>query len=419
MNICEAPVEAPPVIATAERGPWAVRLLWLGAACSVVGMAIFTPFGCDSKDYLKAIGHYTAYINRQEGLSLPYSPLFTIPVAGLARLLPLWLTVAMFTVAYFSGWLTQLWVGMQFATREERKFLCYVAPVIAFFPGLLVSDVIVAGNMAYILYGLVLGAAAWGWKRERWFWFYLAVLIAACVKIHLLTLLAIPLLCGRRQWIRTVATGATGLSLYALQSRIWPQAFHVYVDTLKQMSQSKRDFGCGLAGNLARVLQNLGVPHQVPCILLYVTSASALFLLLLWMSRLYHEKRICFESWAPVMLLGVVLLNPRIQSYDVAAVSLPMALVVWRALRGDGQDSRRTVLIGAAIGWLALNILVEFNEDWVTVVPQAWKYIEMFLMLGVFAFGVRGLLREAGASQNSKVLCCLPVLHEAVLQGVE
>ena len=58
--------------------------------------------------------------------------------------------VAVFGVAYFSGWLLQVWVGMQCATPDERRILRYAAPIMAFFPGLLISDVIVSGNLAYI-----------------------------------------------------------------------------------------------------------------------------------------------------------------------------------------------------------------------------------------------------------------------------
>jgi hypothetical protein len=383
-------------LAAADRGRWIAALLWLGAACAVIGMAIFLPFGWDAKDYLSALQQYPAYINGQESSSLAYSPLFMISAVGVAGLLPLWLTMALFGLAYFSGWLVQLWVGMQCATPDERKILRYVAPVIAFFPGLLISDVIASGNLAYILYGLMLGAAVLGWKRGRWNWFYMAVLAAACVKVHLLTILAIPLLCGKRQWMRSVVTGVTGLALYALQCRIWPQAFHVYLNSLKIMSQSRRDFGCGPAGNLARVLQSLGVPYEKPCILFYVAYALVIFLILLSLSWLYRERRVCFVNWMPVMLLGVVLLNPRILTYDIAAVSLPMALVAWRLLRGDGRNPRRPVLIGAAMVLLALNVFMAVNEDWVTMLPDAWKYIEMVLMLGIFAGGVGSLLKEAG-----------------------
>ena len=284
---------------------------------------------------------------------------------------------------------------MQFASPDERKRFRYVAPVIAFFPGLLINDVIVSGNLAYILYGLMLATAAVGWKRGRWIWFYLAVLAASCVKVHLLTMLAIPLLCGKRQWTRTMITAAAGLGLYALQFRLWPQAFHVYVNSLKVMSQMRRDFGCGPAGNLARVLQIMGVPYEMPSIILYVVYALAMFPLLLWLSRLYREGKVRFASWAPVMLLGVVLLNPRILTYDVAAVSLPMALIAWRSLRGVGRTFRKPALIGFAVLLLSLNVFVEVNEDFVTMLPDAWKYLEMVLMLGIFAAGVRSLRKEA------------------------
>ena len=380
---------------TRDRGRWVVRLLWLGAVCSMVGMANFLVFGSlgsDAKDYLSAL-HGSS--------SLPYSPLFIIPASGLAKLLPLWLMISLFGVAYILGWLTELWVGMQCATPEERKVLRYVAPVIAFFPGLLVSDAIATGNIAYILYGMMLAGAVVGWKRGHWNWFYLAVLMSSCVKVHLLTMLVIPLLCGRRQWMRALATSTIGLSLYALQSRIWPQAFDVYLNTLKTMSHSKHEFGCGPVGNLARVLQGFGVSYELPCVLFYAVYAIALFLLLLWISRLHREGRICFESWAPVMLVGVVLLNPRILCYDVAAVSLPMVILVWRSLHENGQSPRRFILIGAAVAWFTLNVLVEVNEDFVTVFPYLWRYLEMFLMLGIFAIGVRQVMKEAGIGEPS------------------
>jgi len=391
VKVAEALENEPRAVASIDRGRWVVRLLWVGIACSVVGMRLSTAFGWDARDYLSAIRHYEAYIDGNASASLPYSPLFMIPTAGVARLLPLWLTITVFCLAYISGWLVQLRVGMQFANADERKILRYVAPVIAFFPGLLVADTFVSGNMAYILYGLMLASAAWGWKRGRWEWFYLAVLASACVKVQLLTMLAIPLLCGRRQFLKSVGAGTIGLALYALQSRIWPQAFHTYVNTLQRMSQSRRDFGCGPAGNLARALQSFGMSYEKPCTLFYLGYACVLFLVLLSLSRLYREKRVSFESWGPVMLIGVVMLNPRILTYDVAAISLPMALVAWRALR-DVSRNRGLVFAGTAVALLCLNIFIGVNEA--TVVPD--EYVEMFLLLGIFACGVRCLLKEAG-----------------------
>jgi hypothetical protein len=298
--------------------------------------------------------------------------------------------------AYFSGWLIQLWAGMQCATPEERRILRYVAPVIAFFPCLLVSDVIASGNLAYILYGLILGTAALGWRRGHWNWFYLAVLAAACAKVQLLTMLAIPLLCGRRQWMRSILAGAVGVSLYALQSRIMPHSFHLYMNSVKALSGSRRDFGCAPVGNLARLLQDLGMAYVKPCIVFYAGYALGMFVILYSLSGLYRERRVSFESWAPVMLLGVVLLNPRILPYDFAAVSLPIALVAWRMVRGDGGAGAAGAWprwIGAGLVLLAMNVFVAGDHRWAPMLTD--ELLEMSLLLAVFAGGVRGLLREA------------------------
>ncbi len=358
-------------------------------------MALSLPFGWDAKDYLLAVHHYSAYVHGQVNVSLPYSPLFMIPTMSVVTLLPSWLTILLYGIAYVLGMLAQIWVAMRLMDPEERRIFRYVAPVIAFFPGLLMADVILSGNIAYILYGMLLVAAAWGWKRGQWNWFYVAVLAAACVKVHLLTMLAIPLLCNRRQWMRTLATGAAGIGLYAMQFKIWPQAFQIYLNSLKLMTQSRRDFGCGPAGNLARVLQRLGLEHSQACMVFYAGYAALMFVVLLAISKLYRERRVSFLSWAPVMLVGVFLLNPRILPYDVAAVSLPMALIVWRLLNSCETEARKPRIMAAGFCLLAFNLFIE-AIDKNTVVPDASKYAEMFLMLGIFASGVRSLLKEAG-----------------------
>lgn len=365
---------------------WVIGVLWIGAAVSILGFALFLDFACDGRDYLSAL-HGSG--------TLAYSPFFLIPTLHIARLLPVWLVVAVFGFAYFSGWLIQLWVGMYCATDEEHKILRYAAPALAFFPGLLISDVIAAGNLAYILYGLILAGTAIGWRRQRWGWFYLAVLVAACAKFNLLTMLAIPLLCARREWMRAILAGLAGVALYTVQPFLWPREFYAYLGTLHTMSHSRRDFGCAPVGNLARLLRLAGRDYDLSCLIFYLLFAAAMFGLLLWLSQMYRKGLVRFESWAPVMMIGVFLLNPRVQSYDVAAITMPMAVLTLRRIRGTDGRMRRMTLWMVAAAWLMINVLQEVNEDVVTLLPDSWKYIEMFVLLGIFCGGVRMMLAEA------------------------
>ena len=58
-------------------------------------------------------------------------------------------------------------------------------------------------NVASTLYLLALIAGIPGIRRNRWGWFYLAVIFAASIKISFLALLLLPLLAGRRQGWRS------------------------------------------------------------------------------------------------------------------------------------------------------------------------------------------------------------------------
>ena len=65
-------------------------------------------------------------------------------------------------------------------------FKVFLLPFAVFFPGLLCDTTIVAENIAYPLYGLILAAAIPGWKRNKWLWFYAAVIAASIVKVPML-----------------------------------------------------------------------------------------------------------------------------------------------------------------------------------------------------------------------------------------
>ena len=83
------------------------------------------------------------------------------------------------------------------------------------------------------------------------------------------------------------------------------------LNTLKRCQQSKHEFGSGPVGDLARVLQGFGMSCEMPCVLFYAVYAIALVPAPLTRSPVCTAKgKISFESWAPVMLVGVVLLNP-------------------------------------------------------------------------------------------------------------
>jgi hypothetical protein len=218
------------------------------------------------------------------------------------------------------------------ATEKERSWLVFFLPFAVFFPGLLNNDVLLSGNIAYILYGLVLAAAVPGWKRNTWLWFYLAVLVASICKAPLLTLLAFPVLVGKRKWLPTVLTGTVGCLLFAAQPLLWPTQFQEYLTAVRMQFDWNEDFGASPAGLLGRWLWRMNKPYSPATTFAYLAWAIALGTLLLMIRSRFGDDRHLQKMWIPIALAGTVLMNPRLKPYDSAAFTIPLLLIAWRVL---------------------------------------------------------------------------------------
>ncbi len=293
--------------------------------------------------------------------SYVYSPM-TLPLLRLIAAIPGWLSGGAYCVLYFAAALAQVWVTFRAVERSERPYFRYLAPVAIFFPGFLANATIMSGNVAYLLYAMVLVAAVLGWQRGIWRWFYLATLAASCVKAPLLSLVVIPILSARRQWLPVVCTGAAGIALFAVQPVVWPTLFRHYLEAVDLQFRFNRDFGCSPAGLFGDVLYSHGIAYSPASMIFFVAYAIPLFALLIYLSRLYLRGSFSLAQWMPVMLVGVILLNPRIMEYDTAPIALPLALIAWRLLARWTRPPRRIAclsllfLAANSVGTLSWNI---------------------------------------------------------------
>jgi hypothetical protein len=331
-----------------------------------------------------------------------YPPLTLVLLRLLAGLQG-WALGFSYGAALGAGALAQLWAGFQMGEKDERRWLALLLPAALFFPGLVTDDVILSGNVAYILYGLVLAAAVPGWKRGRWIWYYMAVLTASIFKMPCLSLLAFPVLMGLKQWFASGITAVAGVTIFGAQRWIWPQMFGEYLATLRLMFDWKREFGFSPAGVLGKALFSRGLSPSPATTLLYIAYAGVLAILLLMLARRASEWKLGRERWVPVALLGTLLLNPRIMKYDLAAFTVPMLLIGWRALRRKA-DARQASLPGlgdgsapvAGIGLDRAGILIGAGcfliPNIITVAGPSWVPGEMALLLAILGMGLWAVL---------------------------
>lgn len=263
-----------------------------------------------------------------------YSPI-TLPLLRVVTAVSHSTAVHVYWVFYILCIMLGVWAMSHAAETQERVFILLIAPAAAFFPGLLQNDVFFSGNLAFILYGLVLASAVLGWKYRQWLPFYAMVLVASCVKAPLLSLLVIPALSARRQWRYAGIATLGGLALFAVQPLLWPSLFHNYLEAVELQFSFNHDFGVSPAGLLGNVLYALHIPYSPLTTIFYLLYAAAVLATLIVLARRYFAGEFSLQQWMPVLMLGVVLLNPRIKEYDIAPLSIPMALVAWRFFSRD------------------------------------------------------------------------------------
>jgi len=308
-------------------------------------------------------------------------PPITLKLLQVASSVPAIPGYALYWLVYAAGFACQLWAGFHSAHPGERRVLRYFLPLVMFFPGLMPNEVILSGNLAIPVYGAVFAASVWGWKKDQWLWFHIAVLAGSLFKPPFLVLLAIPLFAGKAQTVKSMAAAVAGLSLFAVQRLLWPAAFLEYMHAVQvenvvgNSAGHLWSLGFSAAGVLAAHLQAVGKAYALPAGLFLLAYDSLLFVALAFLGWHYRRGRIEPHSWMPVLWLGTLLMNPHILQYDALAATVPMFLLV---LRGWKDATARWIvgagLVGAAVAFAA-------NHDGLEISLAMWSLLLSGLLL--------------------------------------
>jgi hypothetical protein len=396
-------------------------LFWVAAAIALAAMAHVGSVGWDAQGYwqaaqqvhrgadpyaedLAALRTFHERLASNPAEPRPfvyvYSPA-TLPLLRLLAMIPAWWVGLLYAAAVATGAAIQLWAGFQMADQGERRWLALVLPAVVFFPGLVTDDVILSGNVAYLLYGGILLGATAGWKRGRWSWFYVAVLIASVFKTPFLAFLAFPVLVDMRQWIRSGLTAGAGTVILAVQALIWPGLFREYLSSLLLVFDYLHDFGFGPASVLGMYLWRRGLPTATPTTIVFLMCAVVIGIVLLVLARRVRTWNLSAEIWVPVALVGTALLNPRVMKYDLAAITVPMLLMGGRTLRslwgssenssvaGNNRFRRPLILVGATLFLATPNVI--------TSVGPSWFPAEFLVLLAIFVMGIVALPGQRAA----------------------
>jgi hypothetical protein len=394
---------------------WA-RIFWVLSITSIVIWALIPSYriGWDVDVYHQAIdslraGHNPyadaiaveqayqlnplAYIGAPIPYCYVYSPI-TLPLLRLLARFPLTAVGATYWTIYAIFAALLVWAPMRLVQTKEKSVFSLLATLAIFFPGLIENDTLFCGNVAIILYGLAWCMAVVGWKKHRWAPFYAAVLVAGCFKAPMLSLLAIPVLSARRQWLPALATGIAGMALFLMQPRIWPDLFRTYLEAVDLQFRFNRDFSSSPAGLIANALFHQA-PYRTTSVVAYLCYAVIVAAVLFYFSRRFLAGLITLEQFGPLLLVGTILLNPRIMEYDLLPITLPMALLLWRAI-ARGRTLIPTIVIFSLV-FSVIQVLAV--RDHIGLENPPWKLTAGCTLVAVFLAGAWNLWLETRDAQ--------------------
>jgi hypothetical protein len=198
-------------------------------------------------------------------------------------------------------------------------------------PGFYSEMTLLSGNISNILYFAILCSGLVGVRKEKWFAFYVAVVIASVIKPPFLTFLLLPLLITGA-WVRVIVSMITVAAVFGAQRLAMPTLFAGFQEAVHSQLLTHQDMGIGIASYF---------PGSLLWLIPYVLILG-ITVVYLWQSR-----KICRDSdlWIPSILIVCIVGNPRMLGYDVIVAMIPAVYIVVQAIR-EWSESPAAIGVG-------------------------------------------------------------------------
>ncbi|MDE3105431.1 MAG: hypothetical protein KGK08_09680, partial [Acidobacteriota bacterium] len=209
------------------------------------------------------------------------------------------------------------------------------------------------------------------------------------------TMLLIPAMLRRRKFLSLIPICAIGLLVFYLQSVFWPLYFEHYLESINLMFKLNHDFGCGPVGILETILAQHGIGYMRIGEIAYAFYSISMLGILLFLAHLYSRGKIAFLDWMPILIVGVILLNPRLIEYDVAAMTIPLAVLLVRIFKKNGVRSPSSSL------WIFSLLFANITG----VVNWTWRKIDDgILIMAIFTSSIIMLFQRTRHLETHEVI---------------
>jgi hypothetical protein len=207
-------------------------------------------------------------------------------------------------------------------------------------PGFMAEFSLLSGNIANLLYAIVLLALFHALRSGRWRWFYLAIVVSGIIKPPMLGFLLFPLLCGYIS--SSVLSGMTAALVFLGQRVFMPALYHRFAQAVYTQLVVTGDIGFGL-------FSGLPAPLCTTAPIVFAAAAIGTFWFL-------YKNRFAPSSplWVPALLVTCVLMSPRLLSYDAQIAIVPAICLLLETAPNWSERQKQTAGVIISVSLLVL-----------------------------------------------------------------
>lgn len=339
--------------------------------------------------YAASIAHEQVEAAHGHRVFIYWYPPISILLLRVLNVIPALVRSLMFWAVYVAGFGLQMWGASRYALPGERHKLRFLFPLTMFFPGFVPSDCLLSGNLAIPMYGAIVAASVRGWREGKWGWFYGAVLASSLLKPPMLVWLVVPLLIGTAQLVPSALAAFCGVDAFTLQRVIWPERFASFMVSIRYALPSETSYSA--VAMLYRIPHKLGPPPLHMVAVFYVLFSVVVFALLAYFAYECKRRNIACQNLAAVALLATAILAPRLKEYDLLPLTIPMALILLRAVGSRVAAVLLVLGAGMVIAVLAAGHL--WAVDFISVMTV--------FLIGLYALGREAYLASTARAQEA------------------
>jgi hypothetical protein len=282
---------------------------------------------------------------------------------------------------------------------HSRNFL-YVWGLYLFLFGLGGMRLLVVGNLAAILFALIIFSIVVAVRTKDYKFFWVTILVCSFVKFYLLAFLLLPVILDKR-YISAAGIICALIALYTLNYFISPALFSEYVAQIAAQSSDFRNIGWSFYSLSTQIIKVALGPNGDRLSVVIALGIHLVFVVgILLIAYSIAERRARperFDLFCCWLFMSAFLISPRVSDYDLAVVIVPFVLLARMLLieRGLGMGVAVTV---AVFGFILLRTPLSFETE-------LSKWSATFAIVGVwFGAAVHWLTLVRADGEREKLL---------------